>query len=170
MQDCSEYRLGESAGTLEFDGIGDNRALVRALAEQARRNLYLFTDDLDPAIYDDVAFVEAAAAMARTHPRNRILVLVKDSTRAVKEGHRLVQLGQRLSSRVEIRNPLPEYEEISENFLLSDGVGYVRRLLPARYEGTASFHDPLRARELSRLFDEVWERALPDPQLRRLHL
>ncbi len=170
MADFNHYRLGESGETIEFTSADENRAIVQSMAAQAGRSVWLFTTDLDPLIYDNSEFVEAIARMAREHQRARLQILVQDVTRAVKEGHRLIPLAQRLSSRVEIRTPIEEYAGLTENYLIADGVGYLRKPLPGRFDGVASFHNPLTARELSRQFEEIWERSYGDPQVRRLHI
>jgi hypothetical protein len=170
MLPLDELRLGESDTAIDLTTVDDTRCVARAFAAQAKRFLYLFTTDLDGAVYDDEEFVESTAALARSHPRARVLILVQDSTPAVKHGHRLVQLAQRLSSRVEIRQPIVEYRNLRENYLVADGIGYLRRRLPNRYEGKASFYARLAARKLVDQFTEVWEHAHTDPQLRRLHL
>jgi hypothetical protein len=88
----------------------------------------------------------------------------------VRRGHRLIDLAQRLSSKIEIRKPIAEYADINRTFFVADEAGYVSRPLAERYEGVANFSDRLSARNLVNTFNEVWERSQQDPQLRRLHL
>ena len=101
---------------------------------------------------------------------SRIRVLVKDSHRAVKDGHRLVELARHLSSFIEIRKAHEDARDAAEAFLIADGIGTLHRTLASRFEGTVNFRAPLHARRLAQWFTEVWERSAPDPELRRLHL
>lgn len=162
--------LGEDETLLAPATAAENREVALALARQARRNLYLFTRDLDPAVYDSAEFAEAVSALVRGSERAHVHILVQDSARAAKDGHRVVELAQRLSSKVRIHRPSREYADLRETFLVADELGYLYRTVADRYEAQASFRDRKRARELTRQFEEVWQRSEPDPQLRRLSL
>ena len=166
----TDYALGEDAKTIRFSTAVENRGIALSLAEQAHRTIRLFTTDMDPAVFDRAVLVEAMARLAREHSRARIHILVQDSGQAVTQGHRLVELARRLSSRVEIRKPIPEYRDLTENFMVVDGKGYLLRVQSQRFDGQASFHDPFRCRELVGRFEEIWQRSHNDLQLRRLHL
>lgn len=160
--------LGKDGGPVRLTDLGQNREAVLALIEQARHSVHIYTRDLDPPLYDTPAIERVLAALARRGRRSHVHIIVQDSTRAVKQGHRLITLAQRLSSHVQVRNPGPDYLDYNSAFLIADGTGLVRRNLADRYDGYADFNDPLAARELLRYFREVWDHGRPDPQLRRL--
>ncbi|HKJ77402.1 MAG TPA: acyltransferase [Gammaproteobacteria bacterium] len=168
--DLATLTLGEDETYLEPTTMAENRDIALAMARQARRYLYVFTGDLDPALYDSAEFAEALSALARSSERAHVHILVQDSTRASKDGHRVVELAQRLSSKVRIHRPSRQYADLRETFLVADELGYLYRTVADRYEAQASFRDRKRARELTRHFEEVWQRSEPDPQLRRLSL
>lgn len=170
MPDIQDFRLGETNQLLELAVPDEHREVALAMTQQARRSIVILTRDLDHPLYDTPEFEQAAFELARGSQYARIRVLVQDSSRAVKNGHRLVGLAQRLSSRIEIRNPTEEYADVNHAFFVSDQTGYISRKLADRYEGTANFNDRLAARNLVNFFDEIWERSQQDPQLRRLHL
>ncbi|HEY0635459.1 MAG TPA: hypothetical protein VGE00_08755 [Gammaproteobacteria bacterium] len=166
----SDYLLGITSGNIALRTIEQNRTTALALAQQAHHYLQIATRDMDALLYDNEPFIDALTALARRHAKSHIDILVWDSTAAVKQGHRLINLAQRLSSYVQIRKPSDEHAKYTEAFLVADGVGYMSRNLAERYEGIASFHAPLQARNLSQLFTTMWEKSLPDSQLRRLHI
>lgn len=166
----SEYLLGITTGNIVLDSIEQNRAVALALAQQASRSLQIATRDMDSILFDNEPFISAVTALARGHAQSHIHILVWDSSAAVRQGHRLIHLAQRLSSYVQIRRPAEEHANFVEAFMVADGVGYMRRHFADRYEGIASFHAPLQARELALLFTSIWEKAAPDPQTRRLHI
>jgi hypothetical protein len=157
---------------LEF-GL-DSRASVTAVAERlacsASRSLLLHTENLEPAIYDRPSFLEAVSRLARSHKQARVWILVQDSGRAVRSGHRLIELSRRLSSRIQIRRPGQEYRNFHETFLLADSSGYLYRKNPGRYEGVANFNDPGKVADWGKYFMEAWERSEPDLETKRLYL
>ncbi len=162
--------LGETTGEYALTSREDSRAAAALLANMARRQIDLFTADLEPAVYDQEAFVDALSRLAISHPRARIRILAKDFERTVKEGHRLVEAARRLSSYVEIRRVHEDYRDNNETFLLVDDYGLLHRRHAPRYEGVFSCKAPLEVRRLRATFDEIWERSEPDSDLRRLHL
>lgn len=164
------HRLGEDETIISPTTAGEHRDLVLSMAQQATRNILIFTRDLDPAVYDTSEFLEAASILARRSPHSFVHILVQDGSRASREGHRLVSLAQRLSSHVEIRKPSREYADYNQAFFIADETGYIRRPQADRYEGVARFKDRLAARELALFFREVWERGRADTQLRRIHV
>lgn len=155
---------------IELDGWAANaRAAVR-IAALARRSLVLLSRDLEPQIYDDERFLAEVRRIATSGRYARVRVLVQDSARATREGHRLVELARRLSSFVEIRKPHPDHRNVIESFLVADERALLHRKEADRFEGYADLDAPADARRLLRVFDEIWGRATPDPELRRLGL
>ncbi|HKJ10589.1 MAG TPA: hypothetical protein VKA76_15990 [Gammaproteobacteria bacterium] len=168
--DFSRRVLAESDQSLPLAGSADNREAALSLVTQARRTLDIFTQDLEPMVYDHQPVLDAVRQLALRSRHSRIRVLVKDSHRAVKDGHRLVELARHLSSFIEIRKAHEDARDAAEAFLIADGIGTLHRTLASRFEGTVNFRAPLHARRLAQWFTEVWERSAPDPELRRLHL
>ncbi len=146
------------------------RVAMLALTTQARRTVDIVSRHLDPALFDRDDFVAALKAVALGSPRAQIRVLVLDSAPIVNRGHQLVDLAQRLSSFIQIRVPAPEHHEFNEAWLVADKDGYAHRRFSDRYAATVNFHDPRLATHLTNRFDELWQRASSDPNLRRLHL
>ncbi len=170
MEATNQHRLGEDDRPLSLDSIAEFRDTALSMVRQASRSVRIFTRDLDHAAYDNPPFVEAVLDLVKRSRIARVEILVQDSLRAVKEGHRLVDASQRFSSKMEIRNPHSDYRDYNQAFLVVDGTGFLRRPLADRYATVGSFRDRLAAQELERFFSEVWERSEADPQLRRLHL
>lgn len=159
-----------AAGPLRLEGLAGLREAAAALAAAAQREIMLLSTDLQAQLYDQQPFLDAVRRLATSNRRARIRVLVRDVERAVKEGHRLVELALRLSSFIEIRR-LAEDDAASEHcFLLVD-----RKLL--LYQPTAitryaelDRQAAAKGRRLGHEFDAQWERAAPDPNLRQLWL
>lgn len=166
MDENDKGNLSATARTLSR--AEDSREAAIELAHKASRYLAIFTPDLEPIIYDRPGFVDAVKELALRSRFSRIRILVKDSNRAVKEGHRLANLAQRLSSYIEVRRLAGDYGAMTEAFLIADERGLLYRPLASRFEGIIDTDDRFQAREKLRLFDEMWERSTPDPELRRL--
>ena len=165
-----DLRLGETSLEFEVERLAEACAVAHGLAAQARRTLLLHTEDLEPAIYDDSAFLDAASRLARDHSQSRIWILIHDARKVVQHGHRLIEIARRLSSTIQLRRPAPQYRNYHESFLLADGCGYLHRPLAARYEGTANFNDPGKVADLEKYFMEVWERSEADEEIKRLFI
>ena len=168
--DPAALRLGVSSQALVFDSRMEVRSLAVALAAQAQRSLLLHTHDLEAVIFDQLPFLEAVQGMVRRHRDSCFHILLQDGHGAIRNGNRLIELSRRLSTGIEIRRPQAEYLDFPETFLLADDTGYLHRPLYSRYEGTAGFNNPSMTLRLKRYFTEVWERSIPDVEMRRLYL
>jgi len=62
------------------------------------------------------------------------------------------------------------HREFNEAWLVADATGYVYRPMSDRFEATVDFNDRHQASQLVARFNEIWERAQPDPNQRRLSL
>jgi len=170
MTNVNEYKLGETSAEILLESSDDNRAVAIALAHQAKRSIDIFTHDLDKRVFDDSDFVEAVKYLVIGHNRAQLRVLVQDSSRATKQGHRLFNLGQEITSKIKFHKPDDEFMNTSDTYLLVDGTGLLLRRQYERYRGIANFNDPKLARELQAHFDRAWDSSEPDPYLRRLSI
>jgi hypothetical protein len=168
MQTLDGHRLGETPGIIPIADSREAGQASLALARQARRTVEIVSRHLDPRLYDTADFVAALQRFCLGSRRARVRVLVQDVNPILRDGHRLVALAQRLPTFFQVRVPAPEHRGFNEAFLVADGTGYLHRRLADRFEGTASFRDPLAARGLLRRFEPLWESAAPDPSLREL--
>jgi hypothetical protein len=165
-----DLRLGETSLEFEVESLAEASAVAHALTAQAQRTLLLHTEDLEPAIYDESAFLDAVTRLSHAHSQSRIWILIQDARKVVQYGHRLIEITRRMSSSIQLRRPTEQYRNYHESFLLADGCGYLHRPIAARYEGTANFHDPGKVADFEKYFMEVWERSEPDEEIKRLYL
>lgn len=150
--------------------VAENRDAALEIAQLARRQLSIFTRDLEPQVYDTPEFIEAVKNLALSGSRARIRILLLEANRAAKEGHRLVELSRRLSSFIEIRRPHRDYLDMAEAFMIADEQGLVYRKLSSRWEGIVDPHDPMQARDKLKLFDEIWQRSHAEAETRQLRI
>lgn len=170
MENPETAALGESAAEITLESSEQIGALVLAMARQCQRELDIASRQLDPAVYDSTAFVDAVKDLVLGSRYARVRILINLPEVVIKQGHRLVTLAMKLSSFIEIRVPAPEDQDFNQALLIADRTGYIHQQLSDRYEGSADFSNRARAGELARAFDLLWEKAAPDPNLRRLHI
>lgn len=163
-------QLGVDRDTVRLTDSDDVRAVTVELARQAQHTLLLHTHDMEARIYDRLPFIEAVSALVRRYPGACFDVLVQDSERVVKEGHRLVELARRLGSSIQIRRCAQQYRRYCGTFLLADDAGYLYRPVSSRFEGLASFNNTAEVARLGKYFREVWEHSDTDSELRRLYV
>ncbi|MCK5001812.1 MAG: hypothetical protein KAJ92_02195 [Gammaproteobacteria bacterium] len=166
----SHFKLGETKAEIKLNNIEENRNAALSLSEQARYGINIFTQDMDNAVYDNDEFEKYIFNLATCHPSAQIRILVQDSTIAVKKGHCLIRIAQKLTSSVFIKNPPKIHKNDKSSFMTVDGVGmlYSVRSDKYNYEASVNFMSPQRATKLNDFFNEAWDHGLPDQQVRRL--
>ncbi|MGH8490419.1 MAG: hypothetical protein ACREXS_16525 [Gammaproteobacteria bacterium] len=165
-----EPTLGQTRVSIKLVTRGDHREAMLRMVTQSRRTIDIVSRHLDPLIFDERDMVDAFKSLALRNRNVKIRILILDPSPPLRRVHRLVELALRLSSFFDLRGPTPEHRDFNESMLIADQKGYVHSRLSDRYEGVANFHAPDVAKELLRRFDELWQTALPDPNLRRLSL
>ncbi len=162
--------LGQSDEDIELTSAEANRRIALELVRQAKREVYIMSYDLDAPVFSHQEFVEALSRFVRSSRYAQAHILLQTPDKAVKQGHCLISLAQRLSSQIRLHHPGPEHRDYFETFMVVDGIGYFKRLLADRYEGIACFKAPIAARDLRDLFLMMWERSEPETQVRRLQI
>lgn len=168
--DLENQQLGESTEIIRTESHEDIAQALLVLAQQSTRRLDIFSHELERRIYNSDALQQALLKLATRTRHTKIRIIVKDATKLVKQGSRLVNLSHRLSSHIEIRTPPIEYRDHSEEFAVVDDTGFVYRPIATRYDGDVCFHEPIKARQLVKFFEECWLKSGADPNLRRLDI
>ncbi|HEX7026589.1 MAG TPA: hypothetical protein VF268_05060 [Gammaproteobacteria bacterium] len=169
-EQLENHTLGETQHEFITGSSQELRLVTQHMADQAKRSVHIVSRHMDPELYNRQEFIQSLSRLARRSKYTQIQVLVQDSTPAVKDGHRLIQLAQQLSSYVKIKKLHDDYKDYLRAFMVIDAEGYVLREFSDRYEATIDFHAPRQAKELLKFFTEAWEISVADPQLRRLYL
>ena len=165
-----EFTLDDDRKDIEFSSAGENRQLALSLAQQATREILIASYDFDNRLYSNQEFVDALSAFVRGHRNAHVDIIVWHPSTAVKQGHRLIDLAQRLSSSIRIHEPDKVHAEFIESYMIVDGTAYFRRPLADRSDGIGSLHAPLISRELKEQFHAMWERSAPCSEFRRLRI
>ena len=168
--DFEHFVLKQDPQTVVIDTSEACRLAALSMLRQATRSVDIVSRDLDPQMYDNSDFCEAVSQLIVGSRRARVRVLLRHTDPIAKRGHRLVALFQRLSSFIEMRVQAKEFDEYNAAFLIVDAAGVVYRTHSDRFNGTANFDDSGAAQDLSRQFEDMWQTAVPDANLRRSHL
>lgn len=143
---------------------------LRALAGTAHLNIALLSHALDARVYGDAVFVEKIQAFALRDPRCRLRVLVNAPEQTMRQGHRLVELGRRLSSRLHFRQLPEDQKGVVEEYLIIDEKALLHRDAQDRLEARHHPYAPMAARRQLKIFDALWEESLPAREFSELRL
>lgn len=162
---------GPSRPAADFEGLEATREAVLALVQAARRDILVYSRDLEPAVYAHPPIVQALKEFAISGRAGVARFVIQDPALAQRSPHPLIAIAQRLSSAFELRTP-QEIEELQypSVFMANDADGYLFRLLGSRFEGDWSPALPGRSRQLQEHFQRVWDRARPCTELRSLQI
>lgn len=165
-----ERTLGEDTTTYTLKDAAALENAADELMTQARRSIRIFSPDMDSGLLDRDIPVQALRQMTRSrHTRARILVM--DSSSAIRQGHRFIDLVQRFATFIQLRIISDEDRGRLDSWMVVDDTGLLYRPDYRRLaDGHVCFHDVSRAPKLTRDFDEWWERGESDPELRRLFI
>jgi hypothetical protein len=131
-----------------------------ALLSQARRQVDIRLPRLDAALFASAEELGELRRIATAGRGAQIRLLLHDPATALREGHRLILLMQRLPSVIKVRMPVDEIDLGNPaSCLLTDGGGYLFQPDAERPQGRAALADRPGWAPLRQQFDEVWERA-----------
>lgn len=155
---------------LRISGIASLRSHTLALIQQAQHNLCIYSSDLEPWLYNHSCIQHACTQLLLSNPRNSLRILLHDSSRISREGHRLLALSQRLSSRCHIRTVNLDHAYAQDFWLSADDCGLLVRQAQQLQTGMVYYHDPARALQNLRLFNAMWDVSRADINLRSMPL
>jgi len=162
-----EPQLGQDLA-LRLEGLDALRAHSVRLISQARRQLCIQTPDLEASCYDTLEVEAAIKRLLLGNPRHRVRLLINDSASAVRQGHRLIALAQRLTSNLLIRRP-PTDQQPDGACLIVDDLALLRRTSSAP-NGFVRYGDRAAVKVQQQVFDRLWAISQPDQELRRMVL
>ena len=168
--DNNIHKFKKSDNDISLSSRGEVRIINIALTQKASRNIDILSKYFDSDVFDTIEFIEAIKQLSISSKFTKIRILIKDSEPMTKNGHRVIELIQQLTSSIEVRKISEDYKSYNEAFCLYDGKGVIYLHYADRYDGFANFDRPRLATELSNFFNEVWEHSSADSNLRRLYI
>lgn len=140
------------------------------LVEAARLELVICSAMLDRRVYGDETFIDRVRRFVLQHRRARLRVLVGQPQAAMRASHRLVELGRALSSRIEFRQPAEERQLPADEYLIADERVQLIRATPEQLEARYFADAPMAARLQLRVFNALWEEAVPAREFSELRI
>ena len=169
MIDFSEHRLGVSTEKqIDVSTRDENAAAALELVKQCKQKIAIISRELDPFVYDQLELTDAMKDMILANRFSEVRIIVFEPELISRRGHKLLDLGGKLSSFIELRKASNEYKSFNEAVIIVDEIGYLFRENYERYRGKANFNSRREAKSLLEVFDSMWETAKPDPNLRRV--
>ena len=162
------FILGVTNECIQVDSRQLNRDAILKLAASARDQIAIISRYLDPTIYNNEDFSQAALQLASRARHSSIKILVHNTDPIIKNGHRVLELGQRISSKIEIRTICNDYSQFNQSFLVADKTGYIHNLKSDLYDAEVNFNDIEKSKELMEIFNNIWELSEQDVAVRRL--
>lgn len=164
------YKLGIDDNELTISTSEEHHLAAKMMAEQSRREISIISRALDPLVYNVPAFVDAVKQMLLSNRRARMRIIVFESQTIVRRGHLLLNLAENMPSYIEFRTPIRARYDFNESLFVADSTAYLYRNNAERFDGLLNFKDKRKCKVLLDVFEEMWERSTPDPNLRRLSL
>ena len=160
----------ENTSVQTLTSVQDCTQAVATLIGQAQQQVALFTQQLEPTLYNHQPICELLSYLARKNRHSRVRILAQQ-TKGVTDGHCLIRLAHRLSSSIQIRIPAtPELQNYAKSLLIIDNHSMMLIDNPERYEGTLVENNRLHVKSQLEFFDHAWEHSLPDQNTRRLQI
>jgi predicted GNAT family N-acyltransferase len=146
-------------------------AARRQLLTRTKHRLAIELPRLDEELYSSSEELDELRRIATSGRGAQIRILLRDPAAALREGHRLLPLVQRLTSVFLVRHPIEEADLASmSSCLLTDTGGYLLQPDAGRPQGRAALADRAVLAPLEQRFDERWERAARAGMLQPLDL
>lgn len=162
--------MSSPAGFITLTGSGAYDEALQSLVGAARLQLSLISVDLDRRVFGTDMFVESVKQFLLAQRRARVRLLIHHPRSVMGSGHRLVELGRALSSRMEVRQMPDERMRSREEFLIVDERHVLTRSSPQELDARCYRDAPLEARAQLRIFEQIWNEALPARELSELKL
>lgn len=151
---------GRQAPSLPASDRADVAAARLRLLSEAQRRIAIYQPVLSDDVYGSPAELAELRRIATAGRGAEIRLILHAPADALRQGHRLVALAQRLPSVVLVRVPQEEPDlAYASSYLLTDQGGYLFQSDARRADGRASPADRAASAPLMQHFNDVWERS-----------
>jgi hypothetical protein len=166
--------MAEQSSTSEtlwlLDGVTDFRTYSEQLITQSRRSIAILTRDLDALVYGTPECVQHLSDFVRSSRNAQVQILLKVTKPPIESGHLLVNLAQRLSSKILVRKMTTEPNNKEMGFMLGD----TDKLLYKNDDGLhRGFYNSAAASEIKSLreeFNYLWQYGELEPEFQLFHI
>lgn len=157
---------------IPLDGLDDSRRTLLDLLSNMRRTLYLYTPLVRPDLYGEADVLAAIRHRVVSQPKVRFHFILPPAREWRSDSPGLARLAERLTSALRLhtlnRQEIPDQPELGQAFAIADERVLLRFSDPRRLIGGYQPQPSERMKELLELFQRLWSRSQPDPDLQRL--
>ncbi len=139
------------------------------IAGMARKELAIFSHELDGRVFGNPDFLEAVRQLAISGPHARVRVLVSHPTAAARNASQFLTLIRHLNSHIAIRGVSPQHRNRNVTFIIADDRALIYHPVDDGIE-TLLEKIPGTALHYLNLFNEMWEHGGSHPDLRSLNI
>ncbi len=150
--------------------INDFSSTTQSLISQTSQQLRILSFDLDYKNFDTQTITDALSKLARRSRYSKIYILVADSSIIVKRGHRWLELQRKLTEKIKIRRVNCEPHLLKNNLIIADQAGVICQSMKEPEKIWGNFNNVPVAANYIKEFDDLWNRAVEDKDLRQLSL
>ncbi|WP_404544532.1 DUF7931 domain-containing protein [Dyella jejuensis] len=156
-----------------IEGREELAAIRLQLLAATRYKLAIYLPALPADVLSRPAELAELRRIATSGRGAEIRLVLGDPAAALRSGHRLIDLAQRVPSTLQIRMPVEDDASTIRNsraWLLNDSLGYLFLPDAERLAGRAALSDGPGLAPLLLQFDQLWGRAVPATSLQPLGL
>lgn len=164
------HTLGIEDEEISIASSDEHHTSAQMMAEQCNRSIAIISRELDPLVYNLPAFTDTVKKTLLNNRRARVRIIVFEAQLIARRGHLLLDLASNLPSYIEIRKAGRDYQGFNESLFVADDTAYIYRTSAERFEGSLNFNDKRKSKTLMDVFEEMWARSNPDPNLRTLNI
>ncbi len=141
--------------------LNDDEVICKAIINATTtplKSIKIFTPDFESALYNNDFFRENLIGLIKGNRHAQVNILVKDLSLASHQGHKILQLAQKLTSTIQIKTTPEEYKEITCSFILIDQQHFIFKNDSSR-QSAIHAHCKNRADKLLEFYIPAWEQA-----------
>lgn len=150
-----------STGPVVLKSREDIRDAVAALIGLARRDIVVFTPQMESFFFNSSQLGQMFASFAARHRSNRARLLVEDAAQVLRDNDRIIGVCRRFSEFIQLRQVGDEHRGLREMFIVVDGVSYIHQPDSTEHECIVEPSGRRHCAEAQRRFDTMWDRSEP---------
>ena len=162
--------LGGEDQQVSLDGIVENRQAMLTMLRQARREVLLCSQLLDPQLLNNDEAIDALRAAIVNNRNFRLRGIVYNPTLLTKTGHRLLGFIRSKPSFCSLKVPAQQHANFDQALFLVDEVGFIHRPKGEYWRGVANFNDVPKTQHYKEVFTTIWDSGEPDQELRQFRM
>ncbi|MEJ2133066.1 MAG: GNAT family N-acetyltransferase [Gammaproteobacteria bacterium] len=155
-------------GMIKIESVAECRDQVIEMTKYARRCVRIYSQELDPHLFDHSELAEILSEFARLSDHSEVLIMIHSSDRMVKTGHRLMTLMTRIPSKVHIRLVPEEQLEDERTFVVVDDHSTLLLSKSHQCVGFADYGNRPLTKQFADEFERHWKQSREDTYLRSI--